>query len=161
MAPAHGAGRPPIARRSRSEADLRSACKVRPLVATNGRARTVGKEIPMTLRTIREAFAVLAVGAALGLAAPAFAQGTNATSQGPANQGGTTANAVQGPASGSNPTASSVSEEQLFQQLDKLTGRVSIPDGKAAILEQPQGRDYRGFREGILPWLGGIFVIGM
>jgi formate dehydrogenase subunit gamma len=115
----------------------------------------------MMLRMFREVLAALAVTAALALAAPAFAQGTNATSQGPANQGGTTGNAVQGPASGSNPTASAVSEEQLFQQLDKLSGRVSIPDGKAAILEQPQGRDYRGFREGILPWLGGVFVIGM
>jgi formate dehydrogenase subunit gamma len=65
---------------------------------------------------------------------------------------------VQGQPNGSNPTASAVSEEQLFRQLDRLTGRVSIPDSKAAILQQPQGRDYRGFREGILPWLGGLLV---
>ena len=34
--------------------------------------------------------------------------------------------------SGTNPTARSVTEEQLFQQLDKITGRITIPDGKAA-----------------------------
>ncbi len=100
----------------------------------------------------------LALAVTFGLAAPASAQGT---SEGPANRGGNTQNAVQGQASGANPTASAVSEEQLFRQLDKLTGRVSIPDAKAALLQQPQGRDYRSFREGVLPWLGGIFVLGM
>jgi formate dehydrogenase subunit gamma len=96
----------------------------------------------------------------LGVAGSALAQGSS-TSQGPANSGGTTQNAVNGPANASNPTASSVTEDQLFRQLDKLTGRVTIPDAKAATLEQPQGRDYRQFREGILPWIGGIFVLGM
>jgi formate dehydrogenase subunit gamma len=115
----------------------------------------------MTFDMIRRAFAAFAVVAALGIAAPAFAQGATPTSQGPANQGGTTRNAVQGPASGANPTASAVTEEQLFQQLDRLSGRVTIPDAKAALLVQPQGRDYRTFREGILPWLGGILIVGM
>ena len=115
----------------------------------------------MTFPVIRRALAALAMIAAMSLAVPAFAQGAASTSQGPANQGGTTANAVQGPASGSNPTASAVSEEQLFQHLDRLTGRVSIPDAKAALLQQPQGRDYRAFREDILPWLGGILVLGV
>ena len=114
----------------------------------------------MTLSRFRGAFAALALAAAMA-AGPAFAQGTNATSQGPANSGGTTQNAVQGQPNASNPTASAVSEDQLFRQLDKLSGRVSIPDGKAALLEQPQGREYRGFREGTLPWLGGLFVLGI
>ena len=30
-----------------------------------------------------------------------------------------------------NPTASSVKEDQLFQQLDRITGRCTIPDQKA------------------------------
>lgn len=63
--------------------------------------------------------------------------------------------------SGSNPTEQAVSEQQLLEELQKIQGRVSIPDAKAATLEQPQGRDYRGFREGALPWIGGIAVIGM
>ena len=63
--------------------------------------------------------------------------------------------------SGANPPPRSVTEEQLFQQLDKLTGRITIPDRKAAVLQQPQGREYRAFHEGTLPWIGGIFIIGM
>ena len=68
---------------------------------------------------------------------------------------------AQQPPSGTNPTAMSVKEDQLLRELNKLQGRVSIPDGKASLLEQPQGRDYRGFREGALPWIGGIAVLGM
>jgi formate dehydrogenase subunit gamma len=78
----------------------------------------------------------------LGLAAPSLAQ----------------------QASGSNPTAQAVQEEQLLRALqggETISGRVSIPDDKARILEQPQGRDYRGFREGWLPWIGGIAILGM
>src|SRR5688572_28701750 len=71
-----------------------------------------------------------------------------------------------GPASaqtggGFNPTASAVKEEQLLRELNKLEGRVSIPDGKASLLEQPQGRSYRGFREGALVWIGAIAILGM
>jgi formate dehydrogenase subunit gamma len=62
---------------------------------------------------------------------------------------------------GSNPTAQSVTEEQLLQELNKIEGRVSIPDGKAALLQQPQGRDYRGFREGALPWIGAVAILGV
>jgi formate dehydrogenase subunit gamma len=65
--------------------------------------------------------------------------------------------------SGFNPTASAVKEEELMRRLqgDALGGRVSIPDPKASILEQPQGREYRGFREGALVWIGAIAVLGM
>ena len=70
-----------------------------------------------------------------------------------------TASAQQ--ASGSDPTAMSVQEQQLFQELNKLQGRITIPDQKLAVLEQPQGRDYRGFHERALPWIGGIIIIGM
>src|SRR5829696_1885115 len=68
---------------------------------------------------------------------------------------------AQQPPSGTNPTAMSVKEDQLLRELNKLQGRVSIPDGKASLLEQPQGRDYRGFREGALVWIGAIAVLGM
>jgi formate dehydrogenase subunit gamma len=113
----------------------------------------------MSHQTIRRALAAMAL--AMALAGPALAQGASPSSQGPANRGGTTGQAVQGQPNASNPTASAVSEEQLFQQLDKLTGRVTIPDAKAATLQQPQGRTYQGFREGILPWIGGIVILGM
>ncbi|MDB5512852.1 MAG: formate dehydrogenase, gamma subunit [Enterovirga sp.] len=49
----------------------------------------------------------------------------------------------------------------MFRELGRLQGRVSIPDAKAATLEQPQGRDWRQFREGWLPWIGALAVLGM
>jgi formate dehydrogenase subunit gamma len=61
---------------------------------------------------------------------------------------------------GSDPTAQSVNERQLLQELRKIEGRVSIPDGKASLLEQPQGRDYRQFHEGALPWIAAIAILG-
>ncbi len=62
---------------------------------------------------------------------------------------------------GRNPTAESVNEEALFKQVPKLDGRVSIPDRKAAVLEQPQGRDWRRFHEAYMPWIAGIAILGI
>jgi len=60
-----------------------------------------------------------------------------------------------------NPTASSVKEQQLLQELNRIQGRVSIPDARSGVLEQPQGRDWRNFRDVTLRWVGGIAIIGM
>jgi formate dehydrogenase subunit gamma len=60
-----------------------------------------------------------------------------------------------------NPTADSVNEEALFKHSDKIQGSVTIPDWKASVLEQPQGREWRGFHEGAMPWIGGIAILGM
>jgi formate dehydrogenase subunit gamma len=106
------------------------------------------------MNPVRHAFrallAALALTVAVGVSAPALAQ--HGQDRDPAQK--VTPNST-------NPTANAVKEEQLLQQLQKLEGRVSIPDGKAANLIQPQGRDYRGFREGVLPWLGAIAIIGI
>lgn len=64
-------------------------------------------------------------------------------------------------ASGANPTASAVPEDQLLRELNRLHGRVTIPNPQAATLEQPQGRDYRYFHESILPWIAAIAILGM
>jgi formate dehydrogenase subunit gamma len=95
--------------------------------------------MPATL--LRSAWSLIAalVLALMLLAAPAFAQSP----------------------SGSNPTASAVNEQQLLQELDRITGRVTIPDAKAATLQQPEGRDFRGYHEGALPWIGGLAILGM
>jgi formate dehydrogenase subunit gamma len=96
------------------------------------------------VQTIRAALAVLAltvfVGLGLGLGSASAQTG-----------------------SGFNPTASAVKEEELMRRLqgEALGGRVTIPDPKASILEQPQGRDYRGFHEGALVWIGAIAILGM
>lgn len=63
--------------------------------------------------------------------------------------------------SGNNPTAQAVKEQQLLQELNRIQGRITIPDSKASVLEQPQGRGYQSFHEGALPWIGGIAVLGM
>ncbi|HEU5066866.1 MAG TPA: formate dehydrogenase subunit gamma, partial [Sphingomicrobium sp.] len=69
--------------------------------------------------------------------------------------------AAQQSPSANNPTAQALSEQQLLDELGKIQGRVTIPDNKAATLQQPQGRDYQSFREGALPWIGGIAILGM
>lgn len=60
-----------------------------------------------------------------------------------------------------NPTASSVKEEQLLQQLQRVDGRITIPDSKASVLIQPAGREWRAFHENALYWIGAIAILGM
>lgn len=102
------------------------------------------------VRLLRPVPAALLLAAGL-LAAPALFAGPALAQADGMSQAGT----------GSDPTAQSVNERQLLNELGKIDGRVSIPDGKAATLEQPQGRDYRGFHERYLPWIGGIVILGM
>jgi formate dehydrogenase subunit gamma len=60
-----------------------------------------------------------------------------------------------------NPTASSVKEDQLLEQMHIIRGRGTIPDVKSYNLEQPAGRDWRSFHEVTLPWIGAIAILGM
>jgi formate dehydrogenase subunit gamma len=60
-----------------------------------------------------------------------------------------------------NPTASAVKEQQLLRELNRVQGRVSIPDQRSSVLEQPAGREWREFRDVTLRWLGGIAILGM
>ncbi len=60
-----------------------------------------------------------------------------------------------------NPTASSVKEEQLLQELQRVQGRITIPDAKESVLIQPTGRDWRTFSQVTLRWIGGIAILGM
>jgi formate dehydrogenase subunit gamma len=60
-----------------------------------------------------------------------------------------------------NPSGAAVKEEQLFQQLQRLDGRVTIPDARAGTLIQPAGRDWRTFHQQTLHWIGGIAILGM
>ena len=60
-----------------------------------------------------------------------------------------------------NPTASSVKEDQLLQQMKIISGRGTIPDTKSYNLEQPAGRDWRQFHEVTLHWIGAIAILGM
>ena len=60
-----------------------------------------------------------------------------------------------------NPTASAVQEEKLLQEMRRLQGRITIPDERASVLEQPAGRDWRQFHQVTLHWIGGISILGM
>ena len=57
-----------------------------------------------------------------------------------------------------NPTASSVKEDQLLQQLKRIEGRGTLPDAKSNVIEQPAGRDWRQFHQVTLPWIGAIAI---
>jgi len=73
-----------------------------------------------------------------------------------------TVDAVAQQPSSVNPTASAVSEAQLFQQLNPtVTGRITIPDAKAGILIQPAGRDWRSFHQVTQIWVGALAILGM
>jgi formate dehydrogenase subunit gamma len=65
------------------------------------------------------------------------------------------------PDSSVNPTASSVKEDQLLNEFNRITGRCTIPDQKACTIEQPAGRDWRQFHEVTLRWIGAISILGM
>jgi formate dehydrogenase subunit gamma len=59
------------------------------------------------------------------------------------------------------PNADAVKEQILLQQMKRIQGLGTIPDTKSYVLEQPMGRMWRQFRDGWLPWIGGIAILGM
>ena len=59
------------------------------------------------------------------------------------------------------PQASAVKEQHLFQKLNRISGRCTIPDQKACTIEQPAGRDWRHFHGVTLRWIGGVVIIGI
>jgi formate dehydrogenase subunit gamma len=60
-----------------------------------------------------------------------------------------------------NPTANSVNEQQLLNQLKTIQGRGSIPDTKSYVIEHPAGRDWREFRTETLKWIGAVAILGI
>jgi formate dehydrogenase subunit gamma len=60
-----------------------------------------------------------------------------------------------------NPTASSVQEDKLLQELRRVQGRISIPDDRASVLIQPAGQEWRQFHQVTLQWIGAIAILGM
>jgi formate dehydrogenase subunit gamma len=59
------------------------------------------------------------------------------------------------------PNASAVKEQQLLQEMSRIQGRVSIPDQRSSVLIQPEGREWREFRDVTLRWIGGVAILGM
>jgi formate dehydrogenase subunit gamma len=64
------------------------------------------------------------------------------------------------PGTSVNPTADSVKENQLLQELKRIQGRGTIPDTRSYTIEQPAGRDWRHFHDVTLRWIGAIAIIG-
>jgi formate dehydrogenase subunit gamma len=59
------------------------------------------------------------------------------------------------------PTASVVDQKTLLREFPRITGRIDIPDQRAAVLIQPAGRIFQRFHEVILHWFGVIVLVGM
>ena len=59
------------------------------------------------------------------------------------------------------PSASAVQEQKLLSELNRISGRCTLPDQRACTLEQPAGRDWRHFHQVTLPTIGGIAILGM
>src|SRR2546428_13314329 len=96
----------------------------------------------MLVSRIRFIVGAMALALIVAVAAPAGAQQRN-------------------PDSSVNPTASSVKEEQLLQEFQRIQGRGTIPDTKSYVIEQPAGRDWRHFHQVTLRWIGAISIVGM
>jgi len=62
-------------------------------------------------------------------------------------------------------TRNRLSAEELELQSvlkgEPIQGRISIPDQKLSVLTQPQGRDWRAFRNSTMMWIGGGAILGM
>jgi formate dehydrogenase subunit gamma len=65
-----------------------------------------------------------------------------------------------GPDGAPNPTASVTSERTLLKQTPRVEGRIDIPDTKAGVLIQPEGRTWDYFHEVLLHWSGAIVLLG-
>ena len=59
------------------------------------------------------------------------------------------------------PNADAVKEQTLLQKMERIQGLGTIPDVKSYVIEQPMGRVWRQFRDGWLPWIGAVAILGM
>jgi formate dehydrogenase subunit gamma len=98
--------------------------------------------MPTLLTRIRFVIGAVALALIVACAAPVSAQQRN-------------------PDNSVNPTASSVKEDQLLNELNRISGRCTLPDQKACTIEQPAGRDWRHFHQVTLRWIGAISILGM
>jgi formate dehydrogenase subunit gamma len=91
------------------------------------------------LAHVRFAAAALAIVFLVGISTPVTAQQPNSV----------------------NPNANAVKEDQLLQELQRVQGRITIPDKKEGVLIQPAGRDWQAFHQITLKWIGAISIFGM
>jgi formate dehydrogenase subunit gamma len=65
------------------------------------------------------------------------------------------------PTSGFDPDKVEVHQQELLHGLDKISGRITLPDARAATLIQPAGPVWRDYRREYLPWLAAAAVLGV
>lgn len=65
------------------------------------------------------------------------------------------------PTQGFDPDKVGVHEQELLSQMRRIQGHITLPDSRAATLEQPDGRIWRDYRRGPLLWITGLIVLGM
>jgi formate dehydrogenase subunit gamma len=58
------------------------------------------------------------------------------------------------------PDGSAVKEQALLQEEARIQGRIDIPDTRASVLVQPEGRKWDYFHEVLLHWGGAIVLVG-
>jgi formate dehydrogenase subunit gamma len=90
------------------------------------------------LRRLRITLAALAGLLLLGLAAPASAQQPTSV----------------------DPDGAAVQEQQLLHELQRIQGRITIPDSRESVLIQPAGQEWRHFHEVTLKWIGAVVILG-
>ncbi|MCC8935398.1 formate dehydrogenase subunit gamma [Bradyrhizobium sp. Arg68] len=66
-----------------------------------------------------------------------------------------------GPDGAPNPTASTMTEQQLLQQSPRIEGDIDQPIERARVLIQPAGRAWGYFHQVTLRWIGAIAILGM
>ncbi len=64
------------------------------------------------------------------------------------------------PEQGMNTDTLEVKEKELLGQMRRIEGTISIPDSRAAVLIQPDGRTWRDYRRGPLLWITAACVLG-
>ncbi|UWU90964.1 formate dehydrogenase subunit gamma [Bradyrhizobium sp. CB1015] len=66
-----------------------------------------------------------------------------------------------GPDGAPNPTASTMTEQQLLQQSPRIEGNIAQPIERARVLIQPAGRAWDYFHQVTLRWIGALAILGM
>lgn len=102
---------------------------------------------------------LLGLAAALLLSFAAVSATAQPATGGPSAQGSAVREGA--PTQGFNPDKVEVHEQDLLSKLRTVQGTITIPDGRAATLIQPDGRVWRDYRRGPLLWIAAACVLGM
>jgi formate dehydrogenase subunit gamma len=65
-----------------------------------------------------------------------------------------------GPDGAPNPTASVTPQRDLLKRVPRVEGRIDIPDTKAGVLIQPEGRTWDYFHQVLLRWGAAVVIVG-